>query len=929
MTRRFLPISCALFAAGAIGSFAMADEPAAAGGAPQKIASVEGITEYRLPNGLRVLLFPDPTRPKVTVNLTVLVGSRHEGYGETGMAHLLEHMLFKGTPTHPDIPGAMKERGANFNGTTWVDRTNYFETLPATDQNLEFALDLESDRLVNSPIKAEDLATEFSVVRNEFERGETSPERVLSQRMMSVAYEWHNYGKSTIGNRSDIERVPVDNLRAFYKRFYQPDNAMLVVAGRFDEQKALQYITKYFGALPKPDRKLSPTYTEEPPQDGERTVTLRRVGDVGLVGLLYHVPAASHAEFPAVEILADVLGAEPSGRLYKAVVEAKKATSVSAEANPCHDPGTLQILAEVNTKDPAVLERVRDVMLSVLDDVARSGVTQDEVDRARQRILKNRELAAADPNRIAIELSEWAAQGDWRLYCLHRDRVEQVTPVQVKEVALKYFTTSNRTVGYFVPTSKAERTPVPAAPDLAKLLEGYTGRQLKAISSEASDVSPLGIEARLRRPEPIAGVKLAFLPKKTRNEAVFLTVAVHYGNTENLKGFVEASSFLGELMGRGTKNLTRQQIQDSLDKNFTRLTSGAGRMMRMMMGGGGSLGTVRFSLETKRANLPAAIEILRQILREPTLPASEFEVMKNEQISAAEQGRSDPMRQAFNHIQRLLSQYRSDDVRYVPTIDEQVDRLKKVTVEEVRALYHDYLGADRGELVIVGDFEPSEILPILAKTFDGWISKKPYARIEHPFQADLKTERETVLTPDKENAAYLAALSVPIKDDNPDYPALVAGNFILGGGGLSSRIADRLRQKGGLSYTAGSMFAASPFESRGDLIILAIYNPTNLPKVVAGVDDELERLLRDGVQPAELERAKAGYLQQLSVQRAGDQVLASILAEDLFVGRTMRFQAEREQRIKDLTPDAVNAALRKYINPKRLSVVTAGDFKKK
>ena len=312
---------------------------AAAGTAPQKVASVEGITEYRFDNGLRVLLFPDPSRPKVTVNLTVFVGSRHEGYGETGMAHLLEHMVFKGTPTHPDIPGAMKERGAQFNGTTSYDRTNYFETLTASDENLEFAIKLEADRMVNSPIKAEDLSTEFSVVRNEFEMGENSPESVLSQRMAAVAFEWHNYGKSTIGNRTDIERVPVDNLRAFYKRFYQPDNAMLVVAGKFDEKKALEYISKYFGSLPRPDRKLSATYTEEPPQDGQRVVTLRRVGDVGLVGLLYHIPAGAHPEYPAVHVLASILGSEPSGRLYKALVETKKAASVSASARGTARPG--------------------------------------------------------------------------------------------------------------------------------------------------------------------------------------------------------------------------------------------------------------------------------------------------------------------------------------------------------------------------------------------------------------------------------------------------------------------------------------------------------------------------------------------------------------------------------------------------------------
>src|SRR5262249_3771918 len=235
------------------------------------------------------------------------VGSRHEGYGETGMAHLLEHMVFKGTPTHRDIPRALKEHGAQFNGTTSVDRTNYFETLEGTDANLDFALRLEADRLVNSYIKREDLATEMTVVRNEFEAGENNPEGILGQRMMAAAYEWHNYGKSTIGNRSDIERVPIANLQAFYPKHYQPDNAMLVVAGKFDQAKALESIAKYFGVLKRPERKLDTTYTEEPPQDGERTVILRRVGKIGVVGVLYHIPAGPHEDTPAIQVLNSIL----------------------------------------------------------------------------------------------------------------------------------------------------------------------------------------------------------------------------------------------------------------------------------------------------------------------------------------------------------------------------------------------------------------------------------------------------------------------------------------------------------------------------------------------------------------------------------------------------------------------------------------------
>ena len=237
---------------------------------PEILRAVEGIVELKLANGMRVLLFPDVSRPTVTVNLTLFVGSRHEGYGEAGMAHLLEHMVFKGTPSRPTIPAELTKRGAQFNGTTWLDRTNYYETLSASDENLEFAIAMEADRMINSLIKAEDLASEMTVVRNEFERGENSPQRVLMQRVFSTAYEWHNYGKSTIGNRADIERVPVENLRRFYKRFYQPDNAMLIVAGKFDPKKAMELIQQHFGAIPKPERELDRTYTEEPAQDGDR-----------------------------------------------------------------------------------------------------------------------------------------------------------------------------------------------------------------------------------------------------------------------------------------------------------------------------------------------------------------------------------------------------------------------------------------------------------------------------------------------------------------------------------------------------------------------------------------------------------------------------------------------------------------------------------
>lgn len=417
---------------------------------PELVTAVEGIAEFQLDNGLKVLLFPDPSKPQVTVNLTIFVGSRHEGYGEAGMAHLLEHMLFQGTPDHEDIPKLLKDHGASFNGTTWLDRTNYYETLPASDENLEFAIRLEADRMVNSYVKAEDLESEMTVVRNEFERGEDSPNGILGQRMMSAAYEWHNYGQSTIGNRADIERVPIENLQRFYRKHYQTDNAMLVVAGEFDPAKALEYIDTHFGSIAPPERVLDQTYTEEPPQDGERSVTLRRVGDVGYAGLLYHIPSGAHPDYVPIDVLEHILTGSPSGRLYKALVETQRCGSLTGAAFALHDPGVMRFMAQAAPgNDPS---DILSTMAEIVETIGAEGVSEEEVERSKTYWLSYWERTMADSAKVARQLSEWAAQGDWRLVFLYRDRLEQVTAEDVQRVAQEYLTQNNRTVGLFLST---------------------------------------------------------------------------------------------------------------------------------------------------------------------------------------------------------------------------------------------------------------------------------------------------------------------------------------------------------------------------------------------------------------------------------------------------------------------------------------------
>ena len=916
-----------LACAAAFASCATAAEDAATPGAPKLVATVEGISEYQLDNGLRFLLFPDASQSKVTVNLTVLVGSRQEGYGETGMAHLLEHMVFKGTPRHPKVPKALQEHGATFNGSTSSDRVNYFETLAASDENLEFAIDLEADRMVNSYIKGEDLASEMTVVRNEFERGENSPSSVLSERVTAAAYNWHNYGKPTIGNRTDIERVPVDNLRAFYKKYYQPDNVILVVAGKFETPKALGLVQKYFGPIPRPERKLVATYTEEPPQDGERTVVLRRVGDVGEVEVAYHMPAGPHEDAAALQVLANILSTEPSGRLYKALVETKKAASAGAFASREHDPGLFEMSAEV-PKDNS-LDEVENIMIATTEGLSANPVTAEEVNRAKTQILKAREMAAANTSQIAVSLSEWAAEGDWRLYFLNRDRIEQVTPEAVQAAAAKYLQRNNRTVGLFIPSNKSEKVAVPPTPDVAGLVNDYKGRALMA-QGEAFDATPENIEARTKRMD-LEGIKATILQKKSRNEEVHLTLTLHYGNEQNLKGLESAESFLQPLMMRGTKSLSYQQLRDELDRLDATMGAGGGggrggRRGGRGGGGGGSAGQVTFSIQAKHDTLPEVLGLLKQVLREPLLPADQFELLKRERVAALEQAKTEPAMLAPRALQRQLNPYPKDDIRYVPTTEESLERLQAVTYEQVVQLYHDYLGAQDGELTIVGDFEPGACHDILHETLSGWKAGKPYARISMPIVGDQSGSRQSIDTPDKANATYNAGVIFPLRDDDADYAALVMGNYILGSGTLSSRLGDRIRQKDGLTYGVSSALAVSSWDERATLSITAICNPRNMSRVEIDVKEELDRLLKDGVTPEELDKAKEGYLQARQVGRTTDQALAGVLANLRELNRTMAWEADMDRKIKDLTPEKVTAALQKHIDAKKLAVVVAGDF---
>ncbi|MCU1234018.1 MAG: peptidase domain protein [Candidatus Solibacter sp.] len=889
---------------------ALAQPPAAR---VQKLTAVEGITEYALPNGLHVLLFPDSSKPNVTVNMTYMVGSRHEGYGETGMAHLLEHMLFLKTKTRNDVKQEIKDHGAtDMNGSTSWDRTNYYETLNATDENLKFALELEADRMVNSRIEKQLLSTEMTVVRNEFEMRENSPEGILFQRVLEAAYTWHNYGKLPIGNRSDIENVPIERLAAFYKKYYQPDNALLTIAGKFDEEKTLAMVAQLFGSIPKPTRSLEAPYTTEPTQDGERSVTLRRVGDTQGIVALYHVPAGSHPDAAALNVLAGVLGDRPSGRLYKALVDNKKAVGAGMGMEELHDPGFLA--ASATLKLDQSLDEARGILVKTVEGITNEPPSKEEVERVKTRLLKNIDLEMNDSQSVALDLSEYFSQGDWRLMFLMRDRIKKVSEADVLRVAKAYLKESNRTLGTFVPTKAPDRAEIPATPDIAAELKDFKGSAVVA-AGEAFDPSPSNIESRVQRSTLPGGIKMSLLPRKTRGGTVVASLTIRYGDEKALFGKSAIAGVTGAVLMRGTKNKSRQQIQDEMDRLKAHIS----------VSGGATSATA--NIETIEANLPGALRLAMEVLREPAFPDSEFETVKQQRIAGAEAGRSEPQSLAVTEFQHRINPYPRGDARYVSTSDEQVEDLKKVTLDDVKKFHQQFYGASVGEFAVSGQFNAAEIGKLANELFGNWKSPGSYTRLSSNYRK-IEPGDKKIETPDKQNAFFITGETLKMNDEDPDYPAMVMANYMFGGGGLGTRLSRRIRDKEGLSYGVQSQFGAPTKDDGGNFLAVAISAPQNTPKVEASFRDELAKTLKEGFSAEEVASAKKAWLQERLGGRSEDGALVGLLANRQRFDRTLKFDESLETKVAALTPDQINTAFRKHVDPAGLIFVKAGDFKK-
>jgi zinc protease len=880
------------------------------------VASVEGITEYRLPNGLQVLLAPDDSKPTTTINLTYRVGSRHESYGETGMAHLLEHLLFKGTPRHRTVWAEFNKRGLQANGSTWLDRTNYYASFSANDTNMAWYLDWLAESMTKSFIARKDLDSEMTVVRNEMEAGENNPGSILFEKTMAAMYQWHNYGNSTIGARADVEGVDIGRLQAFYRQYYQPDNATLTVSGKFEPQRVLALVQRHFAPIAKPKRALPRLYTLEPAQDGERAVTLRRVGGTPQVMALYHGVPGAHPDHAAVELLNLIMGDTPAGRLHKRLTEQKLAAGTWAWTKAQHDPGFAAYGAELAPGQDVPAAQA--ALLTTLEGVAREPITAEELERARIKWLNQWEVQFSDPQRVGVALSETVAQGDWRLLFLLRDRVRAAALADVQRVAVERLLPANRTLGVYLPTDKPLRAPAPAAVDVAAEMKGFKPAAAAA-QAERFEATPANIDARTQRGRlagNAAGVQFALLPKATRGQVVDARLVLRGGDLASHQGQAEVAALMAAMLDKGTPEIGRQQVQDRLDALRTEMSVGFGFK---------EPGALTVALRSRREHLPAAIELVGQLLRKPAFDAAVLDELKRQTATGIEAQRKEPDAILQDAVYRHGNPYPRGDIRHAATFDERLADVQAVTREQLGALHARIVGASRVEVSAVGDFDAEAVKAAAGRAFGGWAAAVPYARVPQPATPVAPT-RLVFKTPDKQNAVLMVAQPVPLKEGDADYVPLMMANYLMGSGG-NSRLWKRIREKDGLSYDVYSYLGWDQYGDNSWWNAGAIFAPANRAKVEAAFQEELQRALKDGFTDTELNEGRTGLLNFRRLSRAQDGNVAGNLARYLDLDRRYAFAAEVDARLAAVTLAQVNAALRKYVDPAKLVIGVAGDFK--
>ncbi len=898
------------------------------------VRTVGGIAEYKLEaNDLNVLLLEDHSAPVLTFMVTYRVGSRNEVTGTTGATHVLEHLMFKGSKNFNPGNGkgfdTMMDRiGGINNATTWLDRTNYYENLPSN--HLELAVQLEADRMRGLLLRDEDRQPEMTVVRNEFERGENDPSEALDKEVTAAAYVAHPYHHSTIGWRSDIEKVSIEKLREFYDTFYWPNNATITVIGDFQPARALELIKQSFGAIPRSPKPIPQVYTEEPVQTGARRVTVRRPGEVGALQIAYKAPRALHPDHPALEVLSAVLSTGKTSRLYRALIDTNLAISADASKGFFHDDFLFNLTALLA---PGVThEKVEAALLAEVQKVVASGVSAEEVSTAIAKILASTAYRRDGSFAIAGQINECIAVGDWTYYVTGQDKIKAVTAADVNRVAKTYFKDDQSTTGWFIPITvdgesktaghthqpagsigrhpyhyrdpqtEAGATPSDARP-MAK--PAFTGQKREATIGGGGGEGAL-IAPRVQR-KSIAGIDVVALPTSIK-DVVTLRGSLSGGAAFNPRDNSAIADLTAGMLDKGTVKHDKFALAALLEQTGATLSFGSGTH------------TVGFAGKFLRRDLPVVIELLAEQLRTPRFDAQEFAKLKKQLAGRHKRALEDTDYRAESAFERAI--FPEGHPNRPPSDEKYLADIESATLEQVKAYHAANYGPKSCRMVLVGDVDVAEAETAVAAAFGGWTGGQVMPQVEKAPVLEAGAIRR-VNMPGKTSVTFLIGQPSRLRYADPEYQPLNFATSVLGSGFFSARLLDVIRNQEGLTYGIGASLASDTFTD-GAWYIQATFAPELLTKGTESTLRELRRFHAEGVTAEELKNFKVTLTGTYKVALSTTGGLASVLLNALQRGFGPEWVDEYPRRLEALTLEQVNRAIKQHLHPDKMVTVVAG-----
>ena len=856
-----------------------------------------GIKEYTMTsNGLRVLLKQDNTAPVATFMVTYEVGSRNEAIGYTGSTHLLEHLMFKGSRKFNTKKGnsvfqTLQSLGARMNATTWLDRTNYFAVLPS--EHLETLIEIEADRMRNAYIKEEDRQSEMTVVRNEFERGQNSPSGVLDENIWATAYQAHPYHHSTIGWKEDIENVSIERLREFYDTFYWPNNATAIAIGDFTEKEALSMIKKHFGKIRKSTKPIPEVYTAEPKQEGIRTITLKRAGQQGIVGVAHKTPAATHPDAPAFMVLSSILSSGKNSRFYKNITDKGLTTSVYIWDSLFRDPGLFTVYA--NLSPDVDHKTVEKAVVDEYEKIKKDGVSDEEVKNAQTQLIASMKFRQDGSYAIASGLNEAIASGDWTLYTTYDEKIGTVTKEDVQRIVKEYFKEDLSTIGYFIPLGAGGQNKklATSAKDLEKMKLKHYSEEEELLSSKVVDS------------EPVEGIRLLTLK---RGSGVVTLTGSMLGGDIYASGNARTADMVAAMLDQGTTNMTKFEISAKLESAGARLGFFNGQAR------------VGFSGKFLSEDTKMVFDLLADQLKNPLFAEEDLNKVKKRQVANYKRSKESTRGNATNNM--LKAFYGTGHQNSPTDPDKAIEEIKKITPKNLKDFHLKNYGAGTMVIVAVGDVDHNSLESLIKEGFGGW-KKSPLKEKKETGTANKASDKVYVTMQDKTSTDFLVGTALGIDRYHPDYLPLYVATHTLGGN-FSARLMQTVRVKEGLTYGINSSMRGFGNGNDGYWMVGGTFSPKLLSKGESSTLREIKKWAEEGITQKELDITKSTLTGGFQVGFDSTGGLAGGILDAIIVHGDLTYLDSYPERIKAITLDEANTAISKYIFFDDLYQVAAG-----